>query len=71
MPLHPVLFRILQRSRIDYEELAYTSMESGKSPTMCCMHISETRSVSRDLRSRETDTKKSQFEAGDEMRHLS
>ena len=71
MTLYPVSFRILQRSRIDSDDLAYTSMESGKSPTMCSMHISETRSVSRDLRSRETDTKKSQFEAGDEMRHLS
>lgn len=41
-------------------------------PTVCCMQILETRSVSKDLRSRATDTEKLwQFEAGDEMRHLS
>ena len=47
MPLHPVLFTILQRSRIDYEELAYTSMESGKSHNVLYAHLGDSVCVQR------------------------
>ena len=69
MPLRPVLFRILQRSRIYYEELAYSSMESRTSHSVLYADLGDSVCVQRP--EIQGNYRKSQFEAGDERRHLS